>query len=140
MRLTRRTALAALGGAAVIGIGFTVGTGLKAAANDIIARNFGEAIASTEDAKNFIHDVVTGIENQSRSASLSISGIHRLQQTKILKSHRISEWFEEYLVTAFVTSTNVAQVYPHAEDFYYLGLFDPYNLSCGNQLSATFLV
>lgn len=139
MKLTRRRTLATLGGALVLGSGFMLGTGLRAAINEIIERNFGADIASTEDAKTFANDFVSQTKDQSRSVSVTIGGVHRLQEVKILTEQRIFESFERHLVTAFMTSTNVAQVYPVAEEFYYTGLFDPYKNTCGNQLSASFL-
>ena len=63
----------------------------------------------------------------------------RLKPTRLPALVGAEERVEERLVRAFLHSTNIAQVHPDTSEFRYGGLFDPYETSCGNHLSAHFL-
>lgn len=138
MKLSRRKVLTVLGGAAVLGGGYTISTGLPEAVNDIIIQNFGPDIAATADAKDFAEDFIAALKIRSTTTALVLSGAHRFQKMNIPIGPHIHAQFERLLVTSFVMSTNVAQVYPAAGGFYYSGLFAPYANNCANQLSAAF--
>ncbi len=138
MKLSRRKVLTVLGGAAVLGGGYTISTGFPEAVNNIIIQNFGADIAATEDAKDFAEDFIAALKFRSTTTALILSGVHRVQKMNIPVGPHIYAQFERLLVASFVMSTNVAQVYPAAGELYYSGLFDPYANTCANQLSAAF--
>lgn len=139
MAVTRRKTLAILGGAAVLGGGYSLATGLRSAITEMVERNFGSDIATTQDALEFIQDFIAQTNDRSTSLSLTVSGAHRLEAVRLPVNPYVIGHFERQVIESFVHSTNVAQVYPSAEEFYYSGLFSPYENPCTNQLSAAFL-
>jgi hypothetical protein len=140
MNMNRRTLLFTMGGAGVAGAGLLVATGMHSVVHHLIARNFGADIAATEDAKAFADDFVARVKSSAPPVAFYLGGAHLSLAAKLSGDVQNADALEQAMITDFVLSTNVAQVYPVADEFSYSGLFDPYEGTCVNQLSAAYLL
>ena len=139
MKVARRNVLVGLGGVLALGGAYRLGSGLRDTVDSIIARQFGPDIAQTDDARQFAEDFVADFNAKYPVFALTSTGVYGQWPEETAFRMRRAESLEILLIHMFVTSTNVARVFPDARDFYYAGLSDPYESPCTNQLSANFL-
>ncbi|MFZ1727063.1 MAG: hypothetical protein WBO29_02090 [Albidovulum sp.] len=139
MKVGRRHVIVGLGSALTLGGAYRLGSGLRDAVDSIIVRNFGPDIAEADGARQFAEDFVADFNAKFPTFEPTSTGVYGLWSTETALRMRNPESLEILLIHVFVTSTNVARVFPDVADFYYAGLFDPYKNPCANQLSANFL-
>ncbi len=139
MKITRRMLLGTSGVAILAAVAWPMRLGVADMIANLMEKNFGSAITQSVDGQEFQRDFMAlldrhppGVQNNARDA-------FRWRSMGIPVDDTVLARIENLMISEFLRSTNVAQIYPEAGALVYTGLFDPYENPCANQLSANFL-